>query len=269
MRTIYAIISEPLANFTTAIERMKSEGFRELIGDPDALDKNKLCEDARLEDLTALSLETGDFAELTPTQAKKFREKIEKTFSDYKICEIFMFANAADCDMKESLFQKESREIKTFYGYFKERCSEDNVFSVNCPPVKTTPEAERILSDYFMLIVNSVEGKESSLNRFHKQIEQEFLKYKNTMLKKEPDTIFNEAYGIAKMTEIYNCLSALNPEMRDDVFEKAVDYENKHGDLLSALYDYEFNYDCSMWSNWDDILDMAEAFLEFLEERED
>lgn len=102
----------------------------------------------------------------------------------------------------------------------------------------------------------------TKIDRFRKQVQEEFDNFKKAWMRRKLEEAFDAAYTIAKWTEMNNCLQSIGESMHSKYTEQMVAYEEKYRSFLSDLCDFELNYDCSMWSNWEDIIEMIRDFFE-------
>ena len=279
-KVIYVIIPEFLATTDTLISELDKIGHKELDTYPGKEnDTEILCkciykpEPANC--ITISSLESsGDCIRLDPKQAKKFTKKINEDFPNrYRVCEIFVMAsidkkNTYIYNSGFSLFQEYN---KNFIEYFKERCCRKDVYSANnlCDMDADT-ENFKFFFNYVQAVMNEIEENNEKENgikieRFREQVQKEFDSFKEEQMKHNPEEMFDEAYVIAKWTEINNCLQAIGKSMHSINTEQMTDYEERHRSFLADLCEFELEYDCNMWNNWDDIIQMIDDFFEDFE----
>lgn len=84
----------------------------------------------------------------------------------------------------------------------------------------------------------------------------DFEEYKLKMLQKSNEEIFNSAYDIAKYEEIKACLTERDSIVIDELVKMNVT------NILQILFEYEWGYDCAMWSTWDDIETMIKDYID-------
>lgn len=96
--------------------------------------------------------------------------------------------------------------------------------------------------------------KEDQFKQFRDSIEAQYTQYKTDILKKSKTEIYNAAYGVAKMYELYMFFIS-NDKLDIDTLLPYADI------ILTDLYDFEMDYDTARWTTWDDIEDMLQEYL--------
>lgn len=279
-KVIYVIIPEFLSVTNTLVAELANAGHKKLdtyIAYTDRTNAaDTLCKYLyKLGDEEYVTIDSlksdGDCILLAPEQASKFTEKVNNNFSDeYRVCQIFVLAssNRKNDYIYNSGFPLFRKYDKDFCKYFAEQCCEDDVYSVNClPNMNADTDGFRAFFSYVKTIMNAVkedneEKTGTKIDRFRKQVQEEFDNFKKAWMRHKLEEASDAAYTIAKWTEMNNCLQSIGESMHSKYTEQMVAYEEKYRSFLNDLCDFELNYDCSMWSNWEDIIEMIRDFFE-------
>ena len=97
-----------------------------------------------------------------------------------------------------------------------------------------------------------------TVEEFAKIVKEENREYNERLLNMSPATLINRAWEIAKWQAIYDYMEGkVIPylEDREEMFEKFLTLEIN--DPIAAIYDFEFDYDESMWTTWDNLDDVV------------
>ena len=89
-------------------------------------------------------------------------------------------------------------------------------------------------------------------------VENENKKHNEELLKMDNKNLIVHAYEIAKWQAIYDYMEGkVIPYLEDEegVFEEFLTLEIN--DPIAAIYDFEFDYDESMWATWDNLDDVV------------
>lgn len=97
-----------------------------------------------------------------------------------------------------------------------------------------------------------------TVEEFAKIVKEENREYNERLLNMSPATLINRAWEIAKWQAIYDYMEAkVIPylETKEEGFEGFLTLEIDKP--ISAVYDFEFNYDEPQWTNWDNMDDVV------------
>ena len=97
-----------------------------------------------------------------------------------------------------------------------------------------------------------------TVEEFAKIVKEENQKHNERLLNMSPATLINRAWEIAKWQAIYDYMEGkVIPylESGEEMFEKFLTLEIN--DPIAAIYDFEFDYDESMWTTWDNLDDVV------------
>ena len=97
-----------------------------------------------------------------------------------------------------------------------------------------------------------------TVEEFAKIVKEENREYNERLLNMSPATLINRAWEIAKWQAIYDYMEGkVIPYLEDgeEMFEKFLTLEIN--DPIAAIYDFEFDYDESMWTTWDNLDDVV------------
>ena len=97
-----------------------------------------------------------------------------------------------------------------------------------------------------------------TVEEFTKIVEEENREYNEKLLTLSPATLINRAWGIAKWQAIYDYMEGkVIPylEEGESGFEEFLTLEVDNP--ITAIYDFEFDYDEPMWANWDNMDDVV------------
>ena len=97
-----------------------------------------------------------------------------------------------------------------------------------------------------------------TVEEFAKIVKEENREYNERLLNMSPATLINRAWEIAKWQAIYDYMEGkVIPYLEDgeEMFEKFLSLEIS--DPIAAIYDFEFDYDESMWTTWDNLDDVV------------
>ena len=97
-----------------------------------------------------------------------------------------------------------------------------------------------------------------TVEEFAKIVKEENREYNERLLNMSPATLINRAWEIAKWQAIYDYMEGkVIPylEEGESGFEKFLTLEIN--DPIAAIYDFEFDYDESMWTTWDNLDDVV------------
>ena len=89
-------------------------------------------------------------------------------------------------------------------------------------------------------------------------VENENKKHNERLLNMSPETLIASAYEIAKWQAIYDYMKGkVIPYLEDgeEMFEEFLTLEINQP--ISAIYDFEFDYDEPMWTTWDSLDDVV------------
>ena len=93
-----------------------------------------------------------------------------------------------------------------------------------------------------------------TVEEFIKIVKEENDKHNEELLNMSSATLINRAWEIAKWQAIYEYMEGkVIPylETEEEVFEEFLTLEID--EPISAIYDFEFNYDEPMWTTWDSL----------------
>ena len=93
-----------------------------------------------------------------------------------------------------------------------------------------------------------------TVEEFTKIVKEENQKYNEKLLNMSPAMLIDRAWEIAKWQAIYEYMEGkVIPylETEEEVFEEFLTLEID--EPISAIYDFEFNYDEPMWTTWDSL----------------
>ena len=97
-----------------------------------------------------------------------------------------------------------------------------------------------------------------TVEEFAKIVKEENREYNERLLNMSPATLINRAWEIAKWQAIYDYMEGkVIPylESGEEVFEEFLTLEID--EPISAIYDFEFDYDEPMWTTWDNLDDVV------------
>ena len=97
-----------------------------------------------------------------------------------------------------------------------------------------------------------------TVEEFTKIVEEENREYNERLLNMSPATLINRAWEIAKWQAIYDYIEGkVIPYLEDgeEMFEEFLTLEID--EPISAIYDFEFDYDEPMWTTWDNLDDVV------------
>ena len=89
-------------------------------------------------------------------------------------------------------------------------------------------------------------------------VKEENREYNEELLKLNPATLIDRAWEIAEWQAIYDYMEGkVIPYLEDgeEMFEEFLTLEVDKP--ISAVYDFEFNYDEPQWTNWDNMDDVV------------
>ena len=93
-----------------------------------------------------------------------------------------------------------------------------------------------------------------TIEEFTKTVKEENDKHNEELLNMSSATLINRAWEIAKWQAIYEYMEGkVIPylETEEEVFEEFLTLEID--EPISAIYDFEFNYDEPQWTTWDNL----------------
>ena len=93
-----------------------------------------------------------------------------------------------------------------------------------------------------------------TVEEFTKIVKEENDKHNEELLNMSSATLINRAWEIAKWQAIYEYMEGkVIPylETEEEVFEEFLTLEID--EPISAIYDFEFDYDEPMWTTWDSL----------------
>ena len=93
-----------------------------------------------------------------------------------------------------------------------------------------------------------------TVEEFTKIVREENQKHNEKLLNMSPATLIDRAWEIAKWQAIYEYMEGkVIPYLEDeeDGFEEFLTLEID--EPISAIYDFEFDYDEPMWTTWDSL----------------
>ena len=96
------------------------------------------------------------------------------------------------------------------------------------------------------------------VEEFAKIVKEENREYNERLVNMSPATLINRAWEIAKWQASYDYMEGkVIPylEEGESGFEKFLTLEIN--DPIAAIYDFEFDYDESMWTTWDNLDDVV------------
>ena len=97
-----------------------------------------------------------------------------------------------------------------------------------------------------------------TVEEFTKIIREENQKHNEKLLSMSPEALINRAWEIAKWQAIYDYMEEkVIPylEEGEDWFEEFLTLEVDNP--ITAIYDFEFDYDEAMWTTWDNLDDVV------------
>ena len=97
-----------------------------------------------------------------------------------------------------------------------------------------------------------------TVEEFTKIVEEENREYNERLLNMSPATLIDRAWEIAKWQAIYDYIEGkVIPylEEGESGFEEFLMLEVDNP--IAAIYDFEFDYDESMWTTWDNLDDVV------------
>ena len=93
-----------------------------------------------------------------------------------------------------------------------------------------------------------------TVEEFTKIVREENQKHNEKLLDMSPATLIDRAWEIAKWQAIYEYMEGkVIPylETEEEIFEEFLTLEID--EPISAIYDFEFDYDEPMWTTWDSL----------------
>ena len=102
-----------------------------------------------------------------------------------------------------------------------------------------------------------------TVEEFAKIVKEENREYNERLLNMSPATLINRAWEIAKWQAIYDYMEGkVIPYLEDgeNEFEEFLTLEIDKP--ISAVYDFELNYNEPQWVNWDDLDDVVRDMFE-------
>ena len=93
-----------------------------------------------------------------------------------------------------------------------------------------------------------------TVEEFAKIVKEENREYNERLLNMSPATLIDHAWEIAEWQAIYDYMEGkVIPYLEDeeDGFEEFLTLEID--EPISAIYDFEFDYDEPMWTTWDSL----------------
>lgn len=94
------------------------------------------------------------------------------------------------------------------------------------------------------------------IEQFYDKIDNEYRRKNAEWLNMSQSALIDNAWGIAKFQSIYDYLcNFMEEDYGDDNPLYYADF-----DVISALCEYEMDYDTPQWINYDDIANMIEDF---------
>ena len=97
-----------------------------------------------------------------------------------------------------------------------------------------------------------------TVEEFAKIVKEENREYNERLLNMSPATLIDRAWEIAKWQAIYDYIEGkVIPylEEGESGFEEFLTLEVDNP--IAAIYDFEFDYDESMWTTWDNLDDVV------------
>lgn len=97
-----------------------------------------------------------------------------------------------------------------------------------------------------------------TVEEFAKIVKEENREYNERLLNMSPAMLIDRAWNIAKWQAIYDYMEGkVIPYLKDgdEMFEKFLTLEIN--DPIAEIYDFEFDYDESMWTTWDNLDDVV------------
>ena len=97
-----------------------------------------------------------------------------------------------------------------------------------------------------------------TVEEFAKIVKEENREYNERLLNMSPATLIDRAWEIAKWQAIYDYIEGkVVPylEEGESGFEEFLTLEVDNP--IAAIYDFEFDYDESMWTTWDNLDDVV------------
>ena len=97
-----------------------------------------------------------------------------------------------------------------------------------------------------------------TVEEFTKIVREEDQKHNGKLLNMSPATLINRAWEIAEWQAIYDYMEGkVIPYLEDgeEMFEEFLTLEID--EPISAIYDFEFDYDEPMWTTWDNLDDVV------------
>ena len=89
-------------------------------------------------------------------------------------------------------------------------------------------------------------------------VREENQKHNKSLLNMRPETLIDRAWEIAKWQAIYDYIEGkVIPYLEDgeEMFEEFLTLEINNP--IATIYDFEFDYDESMWATWDNLDDVV------------
>ena len=97
-----------------------------------------------------------------------------------------------------------------------------------------------------------------TIEEFTKIVKEENDKHNEELLNMSPAKLINRAWEIAKWQSIYDYMEGkVIPylETEEEEFKEFLTLEID--EPISAIYDFEFDYDEAMWTTWDNLDDVV------------
>ena len=97
-----------------------------------------------------------------------------------------------------------------------------------------------------------------TVEEFTKIVKEENKKHNEELLNLSPATLIVRAWEIAKWQAIYDYIEGkVIPYLKDgeEMFKEFLTLEID--EPISAIYDFEFDYDEPMWTTWDNLDDVV------------
>ena len=97
-----------------------------------------------------------------------------------------------------------------------------------------------------------------TVEEFTKIVREENREYNERLLNMSPATLIDHAWEIAEWQAIYDYMEGkVIPYLEDgeEMFEEFLTLEID--EPISAIYDFEFDYDEPMWTSWDNLDDVV------------
>ena len=97
-----------------------------------------------------------------------------------------------------------------------------------------------------------------TVEEFAKIVKEENREYNERLLNMSPEMLIDRAWDIAKWQAIYDYMEGkVIPYLKEgeNGFDEFLTLEID--EPISEIYDFEFDYDESMWTTWDDLDDVV------------